>query len=298
MPRPTAEIWRIAITVPEHAVAGFETALEDFADAVTWFIPPERDIGDGGPWFVEGYARAAPDRPALTAALAAMAAALGVEAPEPCVERVPARDWVSENLRDFPPIRAGRFFVHGSHFEGRQPPGSLPLTVDAGTAFGSGEHATTWGCLIAIDRLARRRRFRRPLDVGCGSGILAMAMARTWPVPVLATDIDPQAARVAAFNAARNGLRGRVRAVTADGYRSRAVAAGPVYDLILANILARPLCRLARDLAAHLAPGGVAVLSGLLDRQERQVLAAHRRHGLSLAGRVAVKGWHTLILRR
>ncbi len=134
--------------------------------------------------------------------------------------------------------------------------------------------------------------------MGCGSGILALAMAHLWPVPVMAADIDPESVRVARFNARRNHMAARVRAVPSDGYRNPVVTRGRPYDLIVANILARPLCRMAPRLKGHLAPGGVAVLSGLLARQERQVLSAHRAQGLRLLGRIAVNGWTTLVVGR
>ncbi len=178
----------------------------------------------------------------------------------------------------------------------RAPPGSIPLEIDAATAFGTGEHPSTRGVLLALDGLARRRRFRRPLDIGTGTGVLAIAAAKRLHRAVLASDIDCAAARVAAHHVGRNGLRGQVRVICAPGYRARAVRRSR-YDLILSNILARPLSLMARDLAHALAPGGVAVLSGLLRRQERMVLAAHRMQGLALARRIAIEGWSTLILR-
>jgi ribosomal protein L11 methyltransferase len=150
---------------------------------------------------------------------------------------------------------------------------------------------------LALDLLARRRRFRRPLDIGTGSGILAIAAAKRLHRPVLASDIDGAAVHVAAHHARRNGLAGRVRVVCAPGYRSRAVR-GRRYDLILANILARPLALMARDLARAIAPGGVAVLAGLLERQQPLVVAAHRAQGLALMRRLVIAGWTTLIICR
>ena len=134
-----------------------------------------------------------------------------------------------------------------------------------------------------IERLAKRASVSRPLDMGCGSGILSIAMAKTWRVPVLASDIDDEAERVTRFNARRNGVAPLLRAVSGPGYRSRTVSQGAPYDLIVANILARPLISMAGDLTRHLAPGGWAVLSGLLERDGRRVLAAHQAHGLRLA---------------
>lgn len=295
------DIWRTTIIVPTQAVPAFESALEEHCETVTWFMVDQTDTWewDPGNWIVEGYGRIAPDRGGLSMALELAAAACGVAVPEAVIEKVPDADWVGETLRNFPPIRAGRYFVHGSHYDEKRPDGAIALVIDAGTAFGSGEHATTYSCLKALDTLAKKRRFRRILDIGCGSGILAMAAAKTWPADiVMAADIDPEAARVARFNARRNGLAARMRAETADGYRHRAIAQGRPYDLILSNILARPLCTLAPALASHLAPGGMCVLSGLLGRSEAMVLSAHRAQGLSLVERVVHGEWHTLVLTR
>jgi ribosomal protein L11 methyltransferase len=194
--------------------------------------------------------------------MALVAKVLGVDEPLLAIEPVPAQDWLTRSYQSFPPIRAGRFFVYGSHYEEAVPPASLGLLIDAATAFGSGEHATTWGCLVALDRLARR-----------------------FPV------------RVARINVRRNQVTDRVRTVGGNGYRAAAVRDGHPYDLIAANILARPLARMAPDLRRHLRRGGYAVLSGLLARQENQVLSAHRTQGLRLVGRIPVGEWRTLVLR-
>ena len=228
--------------------------------------------------------------------LALTAAAVGGRLLNIVEERLPERDWLAENRRDFPPQRIGRFFIHGSHWHVRAAPSSIPIEIDAATAFGTGEHPSTRGCLLALDRLARRRRFRRPLDIGTGSGILAIAAAKRLRRPVVAGDIDPEAVRVARHHARRNGLAGRARFLRTAGYRRRALRRHK-YDLILANILARPLALMARDLKRTLAPGGIAVLAGLLRRQEPFVLAAHRTRHLSLEHRLVIEGWSTLVLR-
>jgi ribosomal protein L11 methyltransferase len=290
------DLWRIAITVPESGLDAFEGALGQFSDAVSMMLPDGADPGEGADWRLEAVCRTPPDHTAVEVALAVCAASLGVEAPEPEFGRITGRDWLAENLQSFPPILVGRFFVHGSHWDGKPPRHMVPLMVDAATAFGSGEHPTTQGCMRALDLLAKRRRFTRALDMGCGSGILAMCMAHLWPHPVTASDIDPEAVRVTRFNAERNRLGHRITAVGGDGYRQRLVNRRKPYDIIVANILARPLRRMAPKLKAHLAPGGVAVLSGLLQRQERLVLSAHRLQRMRLIGRIVVNGWSTLIL--
>lgn len=291
------KLWRIAVVVPEAHAPVFAEAIGDHAEAVSTF-----ELEEGGDWLVEATAAREPDRPRLAARVAVLAEALGLDEPALVVEDVPPIDWVSHSYQGFPPIRAGRFFVHGSHHGDGVPAGSVPLQVDAATAFGTGEHGSTRGCLLALDRLARRfrpgrTRGRGVLDMGCGSGILALAAAKRWRVPVAAVDIDPEAVRVTLVNAALNGARGRVRAAGGDGYATPLVRARGPYRLITANILARPLARMAPALRRHLAPGGVAVLAGLLTRQERHVLQAHRAQGLRLAFRIPQGEWTTLVLR-
>lgn len=299
MPPVFPDIWHLTLKVSPDALAVFEEVFERFAESVTMFMEDKSGISDGDcDWFLEGYSRTPPNKGELIAALSAVAAASGLDLPELTVERLPNVDWVLENLRDFPPIDAGRFFVRGSHWEGRCPVGRTELLVDAGTAFGSGEHATTKGCLTALDGLAKKRRFLRPLDLGSGSGILGIAMAKMWATDVLATDIDPGAVKVAANNARLNGVGARFTSVVSDGYRNPALKRGAPFDIIVANILAKPLMRMAKDLAAHLAPDGVAVLSGLLEWQERMVMGTHERQGLRLKHRLVLDGWATLVIGR
>jgi ribosomal protein L11 methyltransferase len=299
MPPVFPDIWHLRLKVSPDALPVFEEVFERFAESVTMFMEDKSGISDGDcDWFLDGYSRTPPERAAIVSALSAVAAATGLEVPDLTVERLPNVDWVLENLREFPPIDAGRFFVRGSHWDGRVPVGRTELLVDAGTAFGSGEHATTKGCLTALDKLAKRRRFVKPLDLGAGSGILGIAMAKMWATDVLATDIDPGAVRVAANNAKLNGVGARFTSVVSDGYRNRALKQGAPFDIIVANILAKPLMRMAKDLAAHLAPDGVAVLAGLLEWQERMVMATHERQGLRLKDRLVLDGWAILTIGR
>jgi ribosomal protein L11 methyltransferase len=291
---PASDLWRIALTVPQAHVAVFADAVGDFAAAVSTFEQEE----DGDAWLIEATSQGEPDRARLAARIAVLAAALGLEEPALEVEQLPGLDWLTRSYQSFPPIRAGRFFIYGSHYEGEVPPGAVGLLVDAATAFGSGEHATTRGCLLALDLLARRAPVRRALDMGCGSGILAMGIAKMWRRPVLGVDIDDESVRVARLNARRNRVAALVRSEAGNGYSVPEVAKSGPYDLIAANILARPLARMAPDLKRNLAPGGHAVLSGLLIRQENRVLSAHRRQGLHLVRRFRLGDWSTLVLRR
>jgi ribosomal protein L11 methyltransferase len=212
------------------------------------------------------------------------------------VAPVAATDWLARTAESFPAQPIGRFWVHGSHITTTPPAGTVPIQLDAGLAFGSGEHATTQGCLLVLDRLAGRRRFRRALDLGCGSGILAIAAAKLGAARVIAADNDPLAVAVARANAARNRVGHRIRCLFSEGYRNPLLSAFGPYDLILANILADPLCALARGCARHLAPGGLVVLSGLLDRQAARVIAAHRRARLRLRRELTIGIWTTLVM--
>ena len=213
------------------------------------------------------------------------------------VEPLEAEDWVAKSLEGLPPVREGRFVVRGRHARGGEPAGIVAIDIDAGLAFGTGHHATTVGCLAAIERSLARRRPRRPLDLGTGTGVLAIAIARLAKVGVMASDIDPVAARVAAGNARANGVGPWVRPFVAVGMADRRLSSGG-FDLVVANILARPLERLAPAIGRALAPRATVILSGLRVPDGRRVEAAYRRQGLVLTRRDARDGWLTLTFQR
>lgn len=285
-------LWRIFIEILDQHVPAFEAALEPFVDSLMWSV----DEDARGLQRMEGFTTSPPDPVLLGGALAAAAETLGVDAPALHIEELAPRDWVAENLKGFPPIDAGRFFIYASHVEHRPLPGRIPMRIDPGAAFGTGTHATTSGCLAAIEALGKKHVFKRPLDVGAGSGILAIAMAKLWRIPILGTDIDPVAVRVAMQNARYNGVERLVSFRCGPGFDP--VAAHERFDLIVANILARPLHAIAPDLAGHLVSGGFAVLSGLLVSQERFVLAAYLAQGLKFKRRIVRDGWVALVLQK
>ncbi len=250
------------------------------------------EIEDGSDrWEVGGFFMEEPDEIALLILAASQGAQPFV------VSELPEIDWVAKVRRELAPVTAGRFFIYGSHDADKLPPAALGLNIDAAMAFGTGHHGTTKGCLLALDRLAKTRP-ARVADIGCGTAVLAMGAAKLWPdlAPVMASDNDPIAVETAAANVAGNGLEGRVICLEATGFDHPALHKAGPYDIILANILKMPLIDLAPDLAAHLAPGGRAILSGLLMTQAGDVTAAYVAQGLVPEAREDLGEWSTLVL--
>ncbi|MEP7174791.1 MAG: 50S ribosomal protein L11 methyltransferase [Aestuariivirga sp.] len=219
-----------------------------------------------------------------------------LQVPSGIVSTLPDTDWVKHSLEGLAPVVAGRFFLHGSHDRERRRQGGVPFEIDAGTAFGTGHHGTTAGCLLALDAILKRRRPERILDLGCGTGVLAIAAALAAKRKTLATDIDPEAVRVTHLNVKLNGVAPLLNGVTAPGLKHTRIAHGAPYDLIFANILARPLISLAQGLTSILPPGGDLILSGLTRDQVRWVLAAYRNRGLIPAQILFLGNWATLAL--
>jgi ribosomal protein L11 methyltransferase len=211
------------------------------------------------------------------------------------VAPLPDQDWIKLSQEGLPPVRAGRFFVHGAHDAGIVPPGVIPMQIEAGLAFGTGHHETTALCLSVLSDLGHRR-FTHVLDLGAGTGLLAIGAAKLWKKPVLASDIDPVAVEVIGENARANGVAPLVKAVVADGLIHPVLAANAPYDLIMANILAGPLTRLAPQIVNALKPGGMLVLSGLLHNQEAMVISFY--HRLRFLGRRREGSWSALVLEK
>lgn len=243
---------------------------------------------------IEAYFVSAPDIAGVQAAIDGT----GAEGLSPLrLEIVPDENWVAISQAALPPVAAGRFIVHGSHDAARIGRRLNAILIDAGEAFGTAHHATTEGCLEAVDRMTRRRRYHRVLDLGCGSGVLAIAASRALPhAQLVASDIDPVATDVARANIAANGAASHITVVTAVGFDHPKLRAAHAFDLIIANILAAPLILLAPRMRQSLEPGGTIILSGLLSTQAAEVIAAYRAQGFSLVARRDIAGWSTLTL--
>ena len=275
-PRAVAEA--CALELDEHPAT----------ETLTYSILEEDEAHDV--WRIDAFPTSAEELAGLQAVLARHPALVAA------TEKLADADWLAMALSGLPPVRAGRFFVYGAHDGGKAPASTVNLRIEAGAAFGTGHHGTTEGCLSAYDALLKRRRFPRVLDVGCGTGVLAIAAARTGSKTALGTDIDAPSVRIANENAGLNHAAARF--VHAAGLNDPRVRRPAPYDLVFANILAPPLVALAEDIRRALKPGGIAILSGLLRTQQRRITACYVSHGFVLERRLHRDAWATLVLRR
>ena len=276
-----------------------QTDAEALGAAMERLDPEPTGVGvfevedDSGLFEVGGYFTAPPD----DMALALLAASFGAQ--PFVVSELPETDWVSHVRRELAPVRAGRFFVYGSHDADKLPQNAVPLLIEAAMAFGTGHHGTTLGCLRALEGLiADGFMPERVADIGCGTAVLAMAAARVWDVPILASDIDKVAVDVAEANLKANGMAGRVACIEAAGFDHPNLHAAAPFDLIFANILKGPLIALAPDVATHMGKRGFAILSGILNEQADKIVDVYARSGINLVDRQEIGDWTTLVLQK
>jgi ribosomal protein L11 methyltransferase len=297
-PNNAAHVMRVTLD-EDRARAVADLMVESFEPAEAASTAFETEAawpGGGKAWAVEVYFGFEPDEESLRELVAVAA---GVDA----AERVEfglteKQDWVANALAGLKPVRAGRFLVHGAHDRDKVGPSDIGIEIEAGLAFGTGHHGTTRGCLLHFDRLLKRRRPACVLDVGCGAGVLAIAAARVLKRKVWLGDIDPVAVEVANENAALNGVRPWAKAIVSRGVENSSLREGAPYDLVFANILAKPLRLLAPSLAGVIAPGGEAIVSGLLLADVAGVLSAWSAQGFFLRERIELEGWASLRLSR
>ena len=280
---PAPPLWKASVALEKQAAPDMASLLELASEPQAVLIV-EEPFGPGA--VVEALYTDEPDG-AFLSRLAGQTVT---------VEPLPDQDWIALSQEGLPPVRAGRFFVYGAHDKGRVPHGVIPIRIEAGLAFGTGHHETTALCLAVLSDLARKRRFRHMLDLGCGTGLIAIGAAKLWKRKVLASDIDPVAVEVTDENSWLNGVGPLIQSVVADGMTNPVLAAGGAYDLIVANILAGPLTQLARSISAAVVPGGTLVLSGLLRNQEKMVLSFY--HKLRMKSVRRDGPWIALVLEK
>ena len=287
---PCYDNYDMKFLVPESAVPVFEMALEGLASAL---LTRQIEKGkDKGKWEVQAIFEEQPDSDEVAGAMKFAAETMKIKMPKYQITPMPHKNWLKESLISFPPVTIGKYYIYGSHVKETPPADKISLLIDAATAFGSGEHQTTQGCLKAMEHITKKFKPESVLDVGCGSGILAMAYAKTYLKKVDAVDIDPESVWVTSNSAKENSLQNLITVWESDGYQKVEKS----YDLILCNILANPLIAMAKDLNAHLNAGGIAILSGFIYDQEDDVLKAHTDLGLKFIKKYHVKGWTTLVV--
>ena len=287
--------YQTVFVVPETAVPFFEKALDSLTIALSGSLieeGPDKDC-----WRMDAIFEGKPDEEYLRVVMSIASLSANIDEPKWKITPVPKKNWLRECLVNFPPIELGDYYIYGSHIKEKPPKKKIALKIDAATAFGSGEHATTQGCLKGFDDLLKKTTPKRILDMGCGSGILSMAAAKKIGkslTSIDAVDIDDEAVRVTQINVKKNRVLSKINVFQSTGYEK----IKGKYDLVFANILARPLMDMAPDLTAHLKSGGYAILSGFLTSQKSWVLKAHKKAGLSFVKNYAIGEWGTLVVKK
>ena len=285
--------WVFAVEVSESAAEIFERALAPICSATSIFKASKSNLSR-----VEALAIKRPDPAAVVSAIALATKLSGVPEPEIFISSLPLVDWLEQNQRSFKPLVVGRFFIHASHFSEKPPYGSNTLTINAGQAFGTGAHGSTLGCLLALDQLSYKLPKGKILDLGCGTGILALSIARRWQRRVFAADIDPQALAVTKMNARLNCLSHFVKPILTNGFKNSTIRENGPYGLIVANILARPLVKMQRDVKYAIKPGGKLILSGFTRNHRNWIRSAYQARYFRLIRTINSEDWTTLVLTR
>lgn len=302
-------LWQLECKIPVHLINTFVHLFEDWADSV--FCDAEKDPEEAAAagvildpvltlqasFFIEG-AQVEQTHQEIIARLSIAALLNTIPIPEISFKKVPDTNWLALNYQDFPPLTIGRFFIHGSHIKKLEDPSTISLQIDASTAFGSGKHITTQSCLFLLDTLAKNYVFHHPLDMGCGSGILAVSMAATWNVNVTAVDIDPEAIRVTLKNAAINGLQNKITGIVSNGFINAQILDQSPFDLMTANILTVPLCDMANIAGRILQKGAKIILSGILTHQKNKVIEAYEKEDIQVVQILENNEWVTLFLEK
>ena len=279
-------MWRLSFLSSVAEAEYLASQLEDFCLAVSWF---EKDA-QAQVWQVEATFEEQPVEKNIKSLLGALSYEL---AP------LPSKDWLSENRKSFPAIDIGPFYIYGSHHQEKLPEGKIAFRIDAATAFGTGQHATTQGCLLALHDLKQAGiKVQNYLDLGCGTAVLAMAMARLFQIRGIASDNDPEAVDRANLNVAENHLERFVEVILSEGFSHERLEAQAPYSLIAANILADPLIALSPEMARFMAEEGKVILSGLLQTQQQGTLKAYEKVGFSLQKTYPMAEWVTLVLKK
>jgi ribosomal protein L11 methyltransferase len=286
--------WKVSFHCDATQVGDFGNLLEDHVTAVSWFETKDPNL-----WMVEAILSLEPNPQDFITLLSPVCENFNIPVPCVTVGKIPETDWLEATWRSFPPQQIGRYYVYGSHTLPTPPQDSVILEINAATAFGSGEHETTTGCLLTLNDLADEgRKFDKPLDMGCGSGILAIAMAKTWTIQVISADNDPESVRMTMHNAILNGCAPLIASYVSESFNNQKIHANGPYDLIVANILATPLIEMAKDLSQSLAYKGTAILSGLLSRHRGEIVKAYQQYNMRLVSHRTLNDWEVLLLEK
>lgn len=283
--------YRLMFTCTPQLVEFYLAALENNALSLSWYETVQPDL-----WGIEALFANQPNLAEITMRLALIAAQHNVPTPGLTYEKVDETNWLEQVWQNFPPQKAGRYYIYGSHYKNKVPSDLIGIEMNAATAFGSGEHPTTQGCLQALDKLATNKVFSKALDMGCGSGILAIAIAKTWNCPVLAVDNDAEAVRVTTQNSTLNQCTAWITPLLSEGFAETLITTQGPYPLIVANILAKPLCSMVLAMAKNLDSKGIVILSGLLSWQVPEVLDAYQKSEFRQIQTYGIDNWDTLIL--